>query len=102
MLNEDNKKEKRLLKLAIAMNVCFSLCWLPFAIFATIYRVAGKLPETGISVYLYEGITLMPAILNSLLNPFLYFKIMTKCKICNKPLKKRGKNETQVIELNIL
>ena len=83
-----NKKGKRILKLAVVVVICFIFCWSPFAIYVILIEYYGrKLSNKA------EIIPLAFAILNSLINPFLYFKIMSKIKICTK-CRRRDRSES--------
>ena len=74
-----NRKEKKFKILAVSMVLAFAFCWLPFSLNASYIMASddrnGFLQETYLLVLIY---------LNSLINPFLYFKLMTKMKTCKK------------------
>ena len=75
-------KEKKFVKLAIAIVLAFVCCWLPFSIQATIFLYWGK--YTGKPNYKVEFYCLIPILSNSIINPFVYFKMMNKVKFCVK------------------
>ena len=69
------RKERRFIMLSIGIVVAFALCWLPLTIFETlfVFGVISWEEQTR-----KEMVLSIPLVLNSLLNPFLYFKIMNK------------------------
>ncbi|XP_066928968.1 neuropeptide Y receptor type 1-like [Clytia hemisphaerica] len=69
------RTERRFIFLSIGIVIAFALCWLPVSIFATLFisDVISRIDQTR-----KETVLSIPLVVNSLLNPFLYFKIMNK------------------------
>eukprot|EP00111_Clytia_hemisphaerica_P023479 TCONS_00069182-protein len=80
--NVQKTKEKKFVKLSIAIVLAFAFCWLPLAIHSTIFFYWGK--YKGYDVTSEESYVMMPILLNSIINPFLYFKMMSKVGFCTK------------------
>ena len=96
-----DKRERNLMKLAVGIVSTFMLCWLPFACYATLY--VTETIESQLKPAIYELPFLLLAILNSLINPFLYFKIMTKMNFCRKCKRTSVQNNTtQQAELSVI
>ena len=79
--NVKKKQEMRFARLAIGIILTFGFCCLPWSIYATLYVLEGVSKEHRVIKHL---VMFVPFLLNSLLNPFLYFSIMSKWKICGK------------------
>ncbi|XP_066929128.1 alpha-1A adrenergic receptor-like [Clytia hemisphaerica] len=77
-----NRKEKKFAMMAVAFVLAFVFCWLPFAIFASIVITAPEEKKFDFSRSgENERFLFIPAGLNSLINPFLYFKFASKMNI---------------------
>ena len=80
-----NRKEKKFVVLAVAFVLAFAFCWLPFAVYASIVMTASSKEKKFELTQgaLHEKYLFLPAGLNSLINPFLYFKFAIKINICS-------------------
>ena len=84
-------KEKKFVKLALFIVLAFVCCWLPFAIQATVFLYWGK--YTGDTAK-KEDYFMIPILLNSIINPFVYFQMMNKVGFCIKS-QRREKERAQ-------
>ena len=92
------QRENKFMVLSISVVLAFASCWLPFSIYASIFVYRGK--YLGEKIYDREMCYFFPVLLNSIVNPFLYFKIMNKVPFCGKCRKGLGKSANRQLGIS--
>ena len=80
------KRNKKLLKMSVAITLAFALCWIPFIAFQLlILHFPSSIPHCSLGFTVFSQFVFFLALCHSIVNPCICFKFMRRVRIVLKP-----------------